>query len=68
VVNFTGFCIEAPIGKIEVCDILGKKLSTYNKGSNNIIINTELLNNGVYLVRFMSDTNESKIFKFIINK
>ena len=60
--------IEAPKGKIEICDILGKKLSSYNKGSNNIDINTEPFDNGVYLIRFISDNNETKVIKFIINK
>jgi hypothetical protein len=60
--------ISAQAGKIEVYDILGKKLISCNKGSNNIIINTESFDNGVYFVRFISDINETKIIKFIINK
>jgi hypothetical protein len=60
--------IEAPKGLIEICDILGKKLSSYNKGSNNIVINSEPFDNGVYLIRFISDNKETKVIKFIINK
>jgi hypothetical protein len=52
--------------KIEVIDVVGKTIQTiYSNGKDDIKINTQALNNGIYFLKFSSKQNKNYTTKFV---
>ncbi|MFA6868677.1 MAG: T9SS type A sorting domain-containing protein, partial [Bacteroidales bacterium] len=56
--------INLPLKKIQVYDLIGKEIASY-EGSNEIRINTSSLSKGVYIVKCQTESNNIVYKKFI---